>query len=180
MAIDLKERIKTLLSDKSGRIKALVALGIAGIILILISETGFAGKKQEQTAVTKSSSVDYSSYIEELSDSLSEVISSIDGVGKCKVMITLKNTTESVFAKNTQNSTADSSVSQNDEYVIYDGENGDSPLLLKEKFPEIEGVAVVCSGGDDIYVKEKVVKCVSALFGVSSNRISVTKISSDY
>ena len=173
MAIDLKERIKTLLSDKSGRIKVLVALGIAGIILILISETGFAGKKQEQTAVTKASSVDYSSYIEELSDSLSDVISSM-------VMITLKNTTESVFAKNTQNSTDDSSVSQNDEYVIYDGENGDSPLLLKEKFPEIEGVAVVCSGGDDIYVKEKVVKCVSALFGVSSNRISVTKISSDY
>ena len=92
-------------------------------------------------------------------------------------MITLKNTSESVYAKNTELSSSDSSSSQNDEYVIYNGVNGDSPLLLKENFPVIEGVAVVCSGGDNVKIQEQIKKCVSALFNISSNRISVSKIS---
>ncbi len=178
MATELREKFKAVFSGKGVKVKALVALGLAGIMLIMISEVNFGGKKEE--VATKTSTVDYSDYLADLNDSLCDVISSIDGVGKCKVMLTLKNTTESVFAKNTQNSTDESSVSQNDEYVIYDGENGDSPLLLKENFPQIEGVAVVCSGGDDIFVKEKIVQCVTALFDISSNRISVSKISSDY
>lgn len=154
--------------------KLLVAAGIIGIILILLSEINFNpnSKKAEVT------STDYASYVNSLNSELSTLISSMDGVGDCRVMITLKNTSEGVYAKNTENSRNDSSYSENNEYVIYDGENGDSPILLKENFPEIEGVAVVCSGGDNVVVREKIIQCVSALFNISSNRISVSKLSS--
>ena len=91
-------------------------------------------------------------------------------------MITLKSTKEGVYAKNTENSSTEGSNSENNEYVIYDGENGDSPLLLKEKFPSVEGVAVICSGGDDIVVKEKIIDCVCALFNISATRVSVAKL----
>ena len=94
-------------------------------------------------------------------------------------MITLKSTSESVYAKNIQNSQSDSSASQNSEYVIYDGKDGDSPILIQENFPEIEGIAIVCSGGDNIAVRERVIQCVSSLFNISSNRISVSKLSGD-
>ena len=173
-----KEKFKELFETKQNKTKLLFAAGILGILLILLSEISFTpNKKQEEAEVT---SIIYSDYVNELCEKLTDLISSIDGVGKCKVMITLKNTTESVFAKNTQNTQSESSYSQNDEYVIYDGENGDSPILLKEIFPEIEGVAVVCSGGDNIVVKEKIIQCVSSRFNISSNRISVSKISADY
>ncbi len=94
-------------------------------------------------------------------------------------MITLRSTSESIYAKNTENSQSTGSSSQNSEYVIYDGGNGDSPILLQENFPDIEGVAIVCSGGDNIAVREKIIQCVSALFNISSNRISVSKLSDD-
>ena len=170
---DLKEKLKKTFEIKKTKTKVLVAVGIIGILLILLSEISFGGSGKKETEVA---STDYASYVKELDEKLSDIISSIDGVGNCKVMITLKNTTESVYAKNTENSQNDSSSSQNSEYVIYDGVNGDSPILLKENFPEIEGVAIVCSGGDNTVIREKVVQCVSSLFNISSSRISVSKL----
>ncbi len=170
---DLKGKLKKTFEIKKTKTKVLVAVGIIGILLILLSEISFGGSGKKETEVA---STDYASYVKELDEKLSDIISSIDGVGNCKVMITLKNTTESVYAKNTENSQNDSSSSQNSEYVIYDGGNGDSPILLKENFPEIEGVAIVCSGGDNTVIREKVVQCVSSLFNISSSRISVSKL----
>lgn len=171
---NLKEKITSSLGGKSIKTKLLVVVGIIGILLILLSEINFSSGSKK----TEVTSTDYAAYVNGLNSELCTLISSMDGVGECKVMITLKNTTESVYAKNTENSQNDSSYNENNEYVIYDGENGDSPILLKENFPEIEGVAVVCSGGDNVVVREKIMQCVSALFNISSNRISVSKLSS--
>ena len=85
---------------------------------------------------------------------------------------------KSVYAENKENSNSGSSFSQNSEYVIYDGENGDSPLLINEKMPGVAGVAVVCSGGDNVLVQEKIISCVCALFNIPSSRVSVSKINS--
>ncbi len=170
----LSEKVKSFFDSKSSKTKVIIAVGLIGIFLILLSEIDI-GSSSKKTEVTET---DYAAYVSGLDSELSNLISSIDGVGNCRVMITLKNTSESVYAKNTENSENDSSYTQNTEYVIYDGENGDSPILLKENFPEIEGVAVVCSGGDNVAVREKIIQCVSALFNISSNRISVSKLSS--
>lgn len=169
----MKEKIEHLLNSKQMKTKILIIVGVIGIVLILLSEVQFPESKPKEDLSTNN----YVSYVNSLDDELTELIANIDGVGTCKVMITLKNTSESVYAKNTENSSSDSSSSQNDEYVIYSGENGDSPLLLKENFPQIEGVAVVCSGGDNVKIQEQIKKCVSALFNISSNRISVSKLS---
>ena len=168
----MKEKITELLKSKQIKTKILIIAGVIGIILILLSEVSFNNKKEPE--ITKA---DFISYVENLDEKLTEIISSIDGVGTCKVMITLKNTTESVYGENKEISSNDSSSSENNEYVIYNGVNGDTPILLKENFPVIEGVAIVCSGGDNVAVKEQIIKCVSALFNISSNRISVSKIS---
>ena len=93
-------------------------------------------------------------------------------------MITLQNTKESVYAENKETSSDESSNSENNEYVIYNSENGDSPLLLKEEMPKVAGVAVVCTGGDNVLVQEKIIDCVCALFNISSSRVSVAKLNS--
>ncbi|MEZ3420353.1 MAG: hypothetical protein K1V95_00205 [Eubacterium sp.] len=172
---NLKEKFKEVMEKKKSKTKLLVAVGIIGILLILLSEISFPTAKKD-TEVTKN---DYTSYAEQLDEKLTDIISSMEGVGKCRVMITLRSTSESIYAKNTENSQSTGSSSQNSEYVIYDGGNGDSPILLQENFPDIEGVAIVCSGGDNIAVREKIIQCVSALFNISSNRISVSKLSDD-
>ena len=91
-------------------------------------------------------------------------------------MITLKNSNESVFAKNIQQNSENGNYSSQSEYVLDNGQNGETPVLIKEFFPEIKGVAVVCSGADSIAVREEIIKCISSLYGISSAKISVSKM----
>ncbi len=168
----MKEKVKQLFSDKLSKKNLIIVIAVIGILCIALSEINFSGTEKKNV----SNEENYSEYVDSLNSELTRLISSIDGVGDCRVMITLKSTKEGVYAKNTENSSTEGSNSENNEYVIYDGENGDSPLLLKEKFPSVEGVAVICSGGDDIVVKEKIIDCVCALFNISATRVSVAKL----
>lgn len=158
----------------NNRIKLFVIIGIIGVILIMLSEV--VPSKSNDTKQTNTQDYSYSEYISALEDETADIISSIDGVGKCKVMLTLKDTNESVYAKNTDESSSDSSYSKSYEYVLYDGEDGDTPIVIKQYFPRIQGVVVVCEGGDNTLVREKIIESVSSLFNVSSNKISVSKI----
>ncbi len=171
----LIKSLKPLLENNDKRRRLLVVLGAIGVLLILLSEIKLPVNKVKDSA-TVSFSGNYSEYVKGLENELSEIISSINGVGTCKVMITLKNTNEKFYAQNIENSYSDSSNSKNNEYVIYESENGDSPILLKENFPAIEGVAVVCSGGDNNAVRENIINCVCALFNLPANRVSVSKL----
>ena len=59
------------------------------------------------------------------------------------------------------------------EYKIIDGNNNEEGLPLKVILPEIKGIAIVCTGGENPVVKEQIISSLSALFNISSNRISV-------
>ena len=158
-------------SDK--KLKLALIIGIAGMLMLGISEAVPHEKKSDTPQSTS-----YSEYNDELEQKTERIISSIDGVGECRVMITLKNSNESVYAKNYQENSNDSNYSHESEYVLYDGESGESPVLIKEYFPEIKGVVVLCSGADDTAVRESVINCVSALFGIPTTKISVTRLGS--
>ena len=131
---------------------------------------------ESSPSAKKSESTDYRQYITSLEEKTENIISSIDGVGKCKVMITLQETDENFYAQNTDENTDSGSISKKSEYVLYEDNNNDSPVLIKQSFPKVMGVAVVCQGGDNANVKEKVISAVSSLFGISSAKISVSKI----
>ena len=42
----------------------------------------------------------------------------------------------------------------------------------------ISGIAVVCTGGDNAEVRERVVKMLSGLFGIGTNRVRVERLAS--
>lgn len=172
----IKEITENLFSKKGDKkLKILVAIGIIGIILVALSEAVPAQNKQSASSIYDDK-VSYSEYIDMLEKETQDIISSIEGAGQCKVMITLKNTNESVYAKNTEEETGNGSYSKKDEYVLYDNSNSDSPLLIKQYFPEVQGVVIVCSGGDDVVVRENIIRSVTALYNVSSTKISVSKL----
>ncbi len=172
MVAIIKDKVFNIFQKKDSRNKILIVAAVLGVVLILLSELDFSTPKAEESVQTG----DYAQYVSTLNDELTSVISSIDGVGDCKVMITLKNTKENVYAENSETSSSDSSNSENNEYVIYNSENGDAPLLLKEEMPQVAGVAVVCSGGDSEAVRERIIDCVCALFDISSSHVSVSKL----
>lgn len=173
----LKEKINRFINGDSKKIKIIIAVGLIGMILILSSEI-FSSDKADSKKSTDEISFNYADYTSELEQKLCNVISAIDGVGECNVMITLENSSESVYATNNENKSDEKSFNRKDEYVFYDSENGKIPVLIKEYLPKVQGVTVVCSGGDDIAIKEKIIESVTALFNISTNRVSVSKIKS--
>ncbi|MGN1420085.1 MAG: hypothetical protein ACI4XC_01045 [Eubacterium sp.] len=170
----IKDVFEYFKKNDSKKIKIIIAVGLIGVILIAMSDI-FADSGKDSKAVT-SDNISYSDYTNELEDKLCNIISSIDGVGECKVMITLENSKENVYATDNENKTDSDSASSKDEYVIYDSDNGETPVLIKEYYPKIQGVSVVCSGGDSIVVKEQIINTVTSLFNISTNRVSVSKI----
>ncbi|MBR1531957.1 MAG: hypothetical protein IJ643_07865 [Eubacterium sp.] len=156
-------------SDK--KIKIAVILGLVGILLIGASEV-----MPKKSVEPKAQEMSCTEYTAELESKTQQIVASISGVGKCRVMITLKNSNENIYAKNNTENTNDGHYSSESEYVLYDGENGESPVLIKEFYPEIKGVAVVCSGADNTVVRENVINCISSLYGISTAKISVSKL----
>lgn len=170
----VQETLKGLMTQDSKKIKIIVAVGLIGIILIFASDI-FAGSS-ENSSSDKSEKISYEQYTQQLENKLTDVISSIDGVGDCRVMITLENSTESVYATDVETKSDDSSTNQKDEYVIYDSQDGETPVLIKEYLPKVQGVTVVCTGGENIAVKERIIESVTSLFNIPANRVSVAKI----
>lgn len=164
--------------------KVWVAVGIVAMILIAVSD-----RLPAKTASTTSDAWDVQTYTEELEQQLVDIVEHIDGAGKCRVMVTLENGVEYVYANErseTSNRTEDVSDSSEkntvrddneSRYVIVNSSDGKQGLLVTEIQPTIRGVVVVCEGGEDERVKERIMKTVATVLNVTSSRVCITKLS---
>ncbi|MBQ5332366.1 MAG: hypothetical protein J6K92_03785 [Oscillospiraceae bacterium] len=148
---------------------AAAALGIAGMVMILLS----GGKEDEnQTEIPASTAEEsvWTDYCNNTEQRLEEILSAIDGVGAVEVMITVSSTEEYIYAQ-AENVSGDKIQS---EYVTVRTENGEEALVRKVNTPVITGVAAVCEGGRSDRVKEEIYRTVTAVLGIPSSRIYVT------
>lgn len=161
------ENIRTILEKfkKDKRRIFIVLLGFLGMILILFSP----GESKKEKNTENVDSVNYNS--DNIQSDIEAMIESIKGAGKAKVYITYECDSEHVYAMNIDEKSDGSDLHYKSEYIITDDENG---LILKVIYPKVRGVAVICEGGDDPLVKEKIYSVISALFDISTNKISVT------
>lgn len=167
--------IEKLKADK--KMLAMLILGVLGVILILLSELT-AEKPKERTAENKNNS--FYEYETEIENRLNSIITQINGVGRVKVMVTLKSGEENKYAydESYQTKSGEQSSDRKGEskYVVIDGERGDECVLLKTEYPQVQGVIVVCDGGDSNTVKNDITNAVSALLDINTNNISVLKM----
>lgn len=169
----MTEKWKELLKEPQGRRKVFILLAVLGVALVLLSGNMSSGSKSKSETTTAR---DYDAYVADLEGRLQKTVASMDGVGTCKVMITLEKSDENVYATNSESKRDADSGSSKEDYVLYDQDSGESPLLLSAYLPNVQGVAVVCTGGDDPAVREKITTTVASLFGIPTNRISVSKL----
>lgn len=130
-----------ILSDKR-TLRFAVGCGAALILLILISSF---------VDLTPDDSVKRSeAYAEKTEQRLLEIISQIDGVGEAKIFLTMDNSGENVYLKNT-----------------------DTKTVSVE--PQVRGVVIVCDGGDNPPVAEHVLEAVTKSLNISSDKVCITK-----
>lgn len=183
--METKKALNSLFEKKSFS-RWILILGIAGMALILISSFWPEQKSTEEVPQTSASDVE--SYTTQLESEITNLVSQIEGVGSCSVMITLENGVEKVYAnseKNSNNNTNDYNVegdqkttAQSDseqDVVVVDGSDGKEALVVTQKEPTVKGVVVVCDGADNPTVVQRVTDAVTTALNIKSNRVSVVK-----
>lgn len=189
----LKELWKKL-SEKNDnstlRIKLIIAAGTAAMLLLALPDACTACRNTKP-AESKTQTVS-AEYADELEEKLEDMISSVDGAGKTKVLITLQNSTEYLYASedklsvNTSESTGtngsqSSEAKENSEnsYIIIDTDDGEKALIRTELMPSVNGVVVACEGADDPQVAERIEQVVTTALNISSKRVCITLLSTD-
>ena len=151
--------------------KLLIVGGVAAGILFMtvgtLFNTNIAQPNESDTYFTAVS------YTESLENRIEELCTSLAGITEAKVLLTLENSTESVYAGNTTVQNSASVQGNTFDYIFMSRSGEEEPVLLTEIYPKIRGVAVVCTNGNDISVQVTITKLLSASLGISSNRIQV-------
>lgn len=180
MNISLKKIMEI---KKIGKEK-LILLVVAGIMLIGASyfeSERNTGQMEETETISRSDDTDYQKSLEL---KVTEMINSIKGVSNVSVMITLKSGNEKVLKEDSENSlssskqenSSESSNSQKKSTVIFENENGESPYVVKEIYPQVEGIAVMGKGILNSAKKEEIINMLSALFDIPVHKISVIEL----
>lgn len=135
-----RKRLSDWLNDRRV-IKAAVIVGIAAILLIgLTNAVDLSGGGQDQVR-------EYASRTEER---MLEIVSQISGAGDVKIFLTMDDSGENVYQKNTDQKTVSIE-------------------------PKVRGVVVVCDGGDDPTVVARILDAVTKALDISSDKVCITK-----
>lgn len=146
-----------------------VVILLIGIGLMLLP-TGKAASKDaamETTPPQQSKS---------LEDQLEATLSQIKGVGKVKVMLTLKTGEEILYQTDRDIAQGESGTSRWDTVIITNGDRAQAGLITQVKPPTYRGAIIVCQGGNSPAVRLAVVEAVSKVTGLSTDEISVVEM----
>ena len=100
---------------------------------------------------------------------LAEILSSIEGAGRVKVLLTVMEGERTVYQTNMNNT-------QVNTVVITDAQRAQNGLITQILSPVYQGAIVVCQGADSPSVRLAVVEAVSNVTGLGADRISVLKM----
>ena len=176
---DILENLKNLKIGKKNII--LVAIAVLIMVLLLVSE--FLTPENTESISKENTEIYSSQYIEKTEKELEALLENISGAGEVKVMITLENCYENVFAKGyseKNDSKTDSQKSESEEeyIIIKNGSNNEECLVVKVLQPTVKGVAVIAQGAGNTQVKNAITQTVCALFDISTAKVSVEKMGS--
>ncbi len=160
-----------------GDFKLYIALFAGGILILLIAVSSFISKTPKKEEVILKNETNYNQqFIESTKEELLAIVKKIAGVGNVEIMITLKNDVEYVYTKEERKSNAENNNSYEDSIIIIEDENGRKQALIKTKIePQIKGVLIICDGGDNPFIQQKVTDAVKTVLGIGSHNICVTK-----
>lgn len=154
-------------------LKAAAAVGAVMIIIILftdISDDDTKKRSSEEKCQIGFASAEL--YEDETESRLKAILNEIEGVGKAEVLLTINSTEEYVYAETVKNG---ASQTENG-YVIIDKGSEKEALVKKINNPSISGVVIVCEGGDDPKVCERLYKAVSTALNIPTSKIYVAEM----
>ena len=158
------------MNEETRRRVGLFAIALAaavGITLLLIGG-GKTGSEESPSSPDQADAAEQSldAYRRTLEASIASICDAVAGVSDVSVAVSLAGGYEAVYA--TEQSAA------GEVYVVLGSGSSASALLLTHATPQISGIGIVCTGGNDPTVQQRLTALLSAAFALPTNRIYVT------
>lgn len=181
--MDIKKILDTIKSKNIGKEKILL-LALAGILLIGASYFENVGSNEDvEESTTENVNIE-ENYQSQMERKVKRLVESVKGISDATVIISLKSGSEKVLQEDSENASSDKSSGSDTENsntvkkttVIFNKDGDEEPYVIKEKYPEIEGIAVTAKGISDNKNKEEIINMLAALFNVPVHKISVLEV----
>lgn len=141
------------------QVSSLLIFMLCGILLMLFPSSS----KTEST--DKGDQSEYPLFsVEQEEHRLEKVLSAIDGVGTCKVLLSVYDSAELILAED------------NGETVILSGGGTQSGLVVQTKYPTFQGAVIVCGGCENSSVRYDILSAVVSYTGLGVDRITICPI----
>lgn len=170
--------IKKLRESRKWKKSDWLILILAGVLLLIIAmPTSGNGKntkekEEQQEEEAESEGMTDEEYAKKLTAELEEVLGSMYGVGKVKVMLTLEDDGEDVVNKDVVRE----SDTYSEETVLLDRDNDTVPYITSRRYPKVAGVVVVAEGAGTAGISTDITEMVMALFSIEAHKVKVVKM----
>ena len=174
------------LTGEGGRKKRVwLLLGVGAVLCLLVAFWPF-GQKEASSQSTSSQSQDSfeEQYRLSLQTQVEDLLGQMAGVGQVKVYLTLSTTQQTQYQSDSSRQTDRKTGGEQSSYqdstdeqvVLVEDDAGNSKALVSSvKLPKVQGVAVICDGGDNPTVQKNISDAVSALLNIGASQISIAR-----
>lgn len=138
-----------------------------GIVLLLLP-----GKSPQE--ISEPGIIETVDNILSLEEALSDILSTVQGAGKVRVMLSVAYGQETLYQSNT--SSTDGGSGKSDTVIVSDSQRNELGLVKQVNPPVYMGAIVVCQGADSPAVRLMLTEAVSKVTGLSSDKISILKM----
>lgn len=181
--------------DKKKQLENIVVFIIILIVTVLIINSMWSGdeteSKENTTDTSKVLAQTSSSNQDDLEGKLEDILESINGVGKVKVLIKYSESStivamynETISESTTKENDGDGGSkdvkeTENKKEIVYTDEDGtNKPITEKVVMPVIEGAIITAQGAGNANVKASIVSAVEAVTGLAVHKIQVFEMGS--
>lgn len=172
----MNEKIKNITKNP----KLLVILGLCGILLIFISSLFPPENSKDDTAATAEFVTE--EYRTTVQNGVKEIVTRVSGDRDPTVLVTLESGVRYSYASADETDTSksgdtsgDSRESKKQSYItVKTADGGEQALIITEIMPEVRGVAIICEGGNDTSLAEKIENAVTSALNITTKRVYIS------
>ncbi len=141
-------------------------LGI-GLVMLLLPEQTVKDNPEKGIIETADN-------ILSLEEALSDILSTVQGAGKVRVLLSVSSGEETLYQSDTSNTNGVNE--KRDTVIVSDSQRNELGLVKQINPPVYMGAIVVCQGADSAAVRLILTEAVSKVTGLSSDKISILKM----
>lgn len=163
------------LTKYAAKYKYLIVVIFVGFFLLLLPH----GEKKGTEKKSATEAFD----VEKFEKRVEQALSECNGIGRCEVILSIESGPANIYEKDSKKSERENeggvileSDSDTKPSILSEGSGKESPLVIKEVYPEFRGAMIICDGADNPSVRGAVTTSVMALTGLTTDKISIIKM----